>query len=210
MSYFKSFRECISDNDNELIIYAADNFQQFPRRDSSVTSKCDRTLPAAYLNDLVVLRGRLDHEYHNWLRSLGLGSDLVVEYGEDSVGVTLSELIINNPEPIKKIISKMGRKPVYVPWYSSNMESEAAKVLEAELFGAPESETLKYNDKASFKIICRQLDIPVVEGVSFEMQSQNSENYHMMEAVIKDYLRSYRSEERRVGKECRSRWSPYH
>jgi biotin carboxylase len=78
-----------------------------------------------------------------------------------------------------------------VPWYSSNMESEAAKVLEAELFGAPESETLKYNDKASFKIICRQLDIPVVEGISFEMQSQNSENYHMMEAVIKDYLRSY-------------------
>src|SRR3712207_9228994 len=25
-----------------------------------------------------------------------------------------------------------------------------------------------------------------------------------------DYLRDNRSEERRVGKECRSRWSPYH
>ena len=24
------------------------------------------------------------------------------------------------------------------------------------------------------------------------------------------YVRAYRSEERRVGKECRSRWSPYH
>ena len=24
------------------------------------------------------------------------------------------------------------------------------------------------------------------------------------------YLRDFRSEERRVGKECRSRWSPYH
>ena len=24
------------------------------------------------------------------------------------------------------------------------------------------------------------------------------------------YCNSYRSEERRVGKECRSRWSPYH
>ena len=24
------------------------------------------------------------------------------------------------------------------------------------------------------------------------------------------YITSYRSEERRVGKECRSRWSPYH
>ena len=25
-----------------------------------------------------------------------------------------------------------------------------------------------------------------------------------------DFLKQYRSEERRVGKECRSRWSPYH
>ena len=30
------------------------------------------------------------------------------------------------------------------------------------------------------------------------------ENY--MEGLVKEY----RSEERRVGKECRSRWSPYH
>ncbi len=73
MTNVKAFRECISDNDNELIIYAADNFSQFPHRDSSVSSKCDRTLPAATSNDLVVLRGILDHEYHNWLRSLGLG-----------------------------------------------------------------------------------------------------------------------------------------
>ena len=27
---------------------------------------------------------------------------------------------------------------------------------------------------------------------------------------IKGYCENYRSEERRVGKECRSRWSPYH
>jgi len=194
MTNYKAFRECISDDNNELIIYAADNFQQFPQRDSSVTSKCDRALPAAISNDLVVLRGTLDHEYHNWLRSLGLGSNLIVEYGEDTMGMTLSELIINNPEPLKKIIRKTGRKPVYVPWYSSNMENEAAKVLGAELFGAPgapESETLYYNDKASFKIICQQLNIPVVEGVSFEMQPQNSENYCIMKNVIKGFLQSY-------------------
>jgi biotin carboxylase len=71
------------------------------------------------------------------------------------------------------------------------MENEAAKVLGAELFGAPESETLYYNDKASFKIICQQLNIPVVEGVSFEMQPQNSENYRMMKNVIKRLLQSY-------------------
>ena len=29
-------------------------------------------------------------------------------------------------------------------------------------------------------------------------------------AAIKQRVNKYRSEERRVGKECRSRWSPYH
>ena len=29
-------------------------------------------------------------------------------------------------------------------------------------------------------------------------------------AAFDDYCRKVRSEERRVGKECRSRWSPYH
>jgi len=191
MTNCKTFRECISNNDNELIIYAADNFSQFPHRDSSISSKCDRTLPAAISNDLVVLRGTLDHNYHTWLRSFGLGSDLVVEYGEDTMGMTLSELIINNPEPIKEIIRKTGRKPVYVPWFSSNMEAKAAKVLEAKLFGAPESETLKYNDKASFKNICQQLNIPVVEGVSFEMQPRNRDNYRLMKNVIMRFLKSY-------------------
>ena len=28
--------------------------------------------------------------------------------------------------------------------------------------------------------------------------------------VVGGYVRDIRSEERRVGKECRSRWSPYH
>lgn len=188
MTNIKAFRKCISDNDNELIIYAADNFSQFPRRDSSVSSKCDRTLAAAISNDLVVLRGTLDHEYHTWLRSLGLGSDLVVEYGEDAMGMTLSKLILINPEPIKDIIRKTGRKPVYVPWFSGIAENEAAKVLGAELYGAPESETLKYNDKASFKNICQQLDIPVVEGFSFEMHPQDSDNFYSMKSIIMDIL----------------------
>lgn len=193
MSDYKTFRDCISNNNNnnsELIIYAADNFPQFPLRDSSVSSKCDRTLSAAKSNDLVVLRGTLDREYHNWLRSLGLGSDLVVQYGEDTKGKTLSELIIQNPEPIKEIIRIVGRKPVYVPWFSGKLEKEAANILGADLFGAPESETLKYNDKALFKNICQQLNIPVVEGVSFEMQAKNSENYSSMKNVVMGFLQN--------------------
>ena len=29
-------------------------------------------------------------------------------------------------------------------------------------------------------------------------------------SITNSYVQQYRSEERRVGKECRSRWSPYH
>ena len=187
----KSFRECISENNNELVIFAADNYAQFPQRESSIASKCDRTLAAAGINDLVVLRGSLDREYHNWLRSLGLGSDLIVEYGENENGMTLSELIISNPDPIINIILETGRKPVYVPWFSSIVENEAANVLGAELFGSTASETLKYNDKASFKNICQELYIPVVEGVTFEMLPENNENYSMMKDVVMGYLQNY-------------------
>ena len=191
MNAYLPFRKCISNNDKELIIYGADNFSQFPRRDASVSSKCDRTLPAACRDDLVVLRGKLDHEYHNWLRSHGLGPDHVVEYKAQSREMTLSELIVNNPEPIKKIIQKTSRKPVYVPWFSGHMETEAAKIFGADLFGASESATLKYIDKGSFKNLCRQLGIPVVEGSLFEMVPENSDNCFEMKRLINGYLSTY-------------------
>jgi len=64
MYSYQSLRKCISNNDNELIIYGADNFSQFSRRDASVNSKCDRALPVARGDELVVLREKLDHAYH--------------------------------------------------------------------------------------------------------------------------------------------------
>ena len=148
------FREFISNSDKDLVIYGADNFSQFPRRDSSISSKTDRALAAACSNDAVILRGQLDHDYHRWLRSLGLGTDLVVSYDAQCGALTLSELIITNPEPVLELIKKTNRKPVYVPWYSGNAEKEAARVIGAQLLGASETETLKYNDKASFKHLC--------------------------------------------------------
>ncbi len=193
MNKYRPLRKCISSNDKELIIYGTDNFSQFPRRDVSVSSQCDRALPVACRDDLVVLRGKLDIEYHKWLRSHGLGSDYVVEYKTRSREMTLSELIVNNPEPIKKIIQKTGKKPVYVPWFSGHMETEAAETLGADLFGASESLTLKYNDKASFRTICRQLDIPVVEGNLFEMCPENSQNCLEMKEIINSHLSGYKT-----------------
>ncbi|HIJ78546.1 MAG TPA: hypothetical protein HPP69_04440 [Deltaproteobacteria bacterium] len=191
MTYYPPLRECMTNNNDELIVYGADNFAQFPRRDASVRSKCDRALPAAGRDDLVVLRGKLDREYHSWLRSLGLGSDHVVEYKAASQGLSLSELIIKDPEPILKIVRDTGRKPIYVPWFSGQMEAEAARVLGADLFGAPEEATLQYNDKAGFKQICQQLDIPVVTGASFAIHPEDMGNASEMARVVNRYLTTH-------------------
>ena len=36
------------------------------------------------------------------------------------------------------------------------------------------------------------------------------QNYEVLVSMIEKKAEELRSEERRVGKECRSRWSPYH
>lgn len=181
-------RECISNSDDELVIFGADNFSQFPHRDSSIRSSCDRALPSASGSDLVVLRGDQNRQYYDWLRSLELGPDNVIEYNQQSSEFSLSQCIIRNPDPILKHIEKTGRKPVYVPWFSGKMEAEAAKIIGADLFGATEEATTQYNEKAEFKNICKELEIPVVAGTTFEITPEKSENGGDMDRVIRKLL----------------------
>ena len=48
-------------------------------------------------------------------------------------------------------------------------------------------------------------------GVKVSLGYEWSLNVHIDSRwLFTDYLDDVRSEERRVGKECRSRWSPYH
>ena len=49
-----------------------------------------------------------------------------------------------------------------------------------------------------------------MEQVRIEAEKILSETYGTKYNIYADGLNIYRSEERRVGKECRSRWSPYH
>lgn len=185
-------RQHISNNTDEVVIFGADNFAQFPRRDQSIQSKCERALAGASEDDVVVLRGRLDQEYYTWLRSHDLGPGNVVEYKESTRNLSLSECIVKHPEPILKIIEKTSRKPVYVPWYSGMMETEAASRIGAELFGATGAATVKYNDKSEFKTICQELDIPVVTGHSFNMNPEDSDNASDMAQIINLYLKSHK------------------
>ena len=52
--------------------------------------------------------------------------------------------------------------------------------------------------------------LPVTEVILDEMQEQSVELDYVLPDYDPDIFRMIRSEERRVGKECRSRWSPYH
>ena len=42
------------------------------------------------------------------------------------------------------------------------------------------------------------------------MENEGRESQTNYGPMVQISLKEYRSEERRVGKECRSRWSPYH
>lgn len=184
-------RSYISNNRDELVIFGADNFAQFPCRDGSIRSSCDRALAGASNQDLVVLRGRLDRDYYTWLRSHNLGSGHFVEYKESSRELSLSECIIKHPEPVLEVIEETGRTPVYVPWYSGKMESEAAGRIGAEMFGATGATTVRYNDKSQFKTICQQLDIPVVAGDSFTVTPGDRNNTNDMADVINKHLATH-------------------
>ncbi|MBI9090252.1 MAG: hypothetical protein JEZ12_13630 [Desulfobacterium sp.] len=182
------FRECISDDDNECLVYGTDNLSQFTLANGLIASKCDRALPAARSNDVVVLRGNLDQEYQSWLRSLGLGTDHILAYGESSRKKTLSQVIVENPEPVQRIIQAMNKKPVYVPWFSSEAEEMAAISIGADLFGAPATLTWKYNEKSIFKNVCRQLDIPMVDDTVFFLHPEEKKNVLEMDEIIQSYL----------------------
>src|ERR1039457_638400 len=60
--------------------------------------------------------------------------------------------------------------------------------------------TVTQVDKGSFKCICGLSEAPNRQRHTHTCNDSNYEFYHP----------KVRSEERRVGKECRSRWSPYH
>ena len=50
----------------------------------------------------------------------------------------------------------------------------------------------------------------VLDDITFTFESGNIYGLYGRNASGKTMLLLLRSEERRVGKECRSRWSPYH
>src|SRR2546425_12994996 len=77
--------------------------------------------------------------------------------------------------------------------------------------------TLSLHDALPISIAVRREDIPAdviarEKEIYREQVAQEKKPDHVKEKIVEGRLNSFyeRSEERRVGKECRSRWSPYH
>ena len=63
-----------------------------------------------------------------------------------------------------------------------------------------------------FKEYFRNTDILLIDDIQFisGKEAMQEEFFHTFNALLDKGSKIIRSEERRVGKECRSRWSPYH
>ncbi|MCB9030034.1 MAG: hypothetical protein H6619_03210 [Deltaproteobacteria bacterium] len=192
------FRDVISTSNNDLVIFASDVLGQphralYAETNPYVYAKCSRALPVAKNEDLVLLSGKLDQQYYQWIRSLGMGPAETVAFGYEGVDKSLSELVIENPAEVLKTIEKTGRKPIYVPFYSGHTEAECAKTLGAELFGAEEGVCAKYFSKATFKEECIKLGINVVGGVEHKLTDHDPIEYEELEKLVHALLGDYGS-----------------
>ena len=69
--------------------------------------------------------------------------------------------------------------------------------------------------KGLIELIEKRYGLEVLDS-HYVLVDEKFKQYNMMlyvklpKQMLDEFKRLYRSEERRVGKECRSRWSPYH
>ncbi|MEZ4753199.1 MAG: hypothetical protein R3A13_02690 [Bdellovibrionota bacterium] len=193
-----TFRQSISRNKDEQVIFCTDILSEpqrevFAKINPFVNLKSSRALPIALDEDIVVISGTLEPEYYAWLRSLGLGPKTVVAYNHQGTDKSLSELIIEDSSNIEKEITKSGRQPVLVPFYSGQTEAACAKLLSAELFGAPTGVCDKYFNKDTFKKICQSLEIPTVEGESHTLNQNKKLDIREIEKLVSSLLSNYSS-----------------
>lgn len=193
-----SFRECISTDPQETVVFATDILSQPQYRkknggfDPLVYTKCARAIPIAREGDIVVTVGDTNQDYYGWLRTLGLGPREVVSYPVPQEPQTVSEMIAADPTPVLRAIERTGKSPVYVPFYSGDLETSAARILNASLLGCEESITRKYFNKDSFKEVCLSLKVPTISGTTYSKGGKSKNRFikelvELTEALLHHY-----------------------
>ena len=66
-----------------------------------------------------------------------------------------------------------------------------------------------FNESKNIRNLVAQIDV-ALKGVDYEIVFVDDSKDNTPDVIMEVAKEYPRSEERRVGKECRSRWSPYH
>ena len=73
---------------------------------------------------------------------------------------------------------------------------------------------MKINNDSQYREYKRAVEVLIEKGTKLGdmelLSDSDKEEFVRLTDAIYEWEAAYRSEERRVGKECRSRWSPYH
>ena len=167
---------------------------------------------------------------YSYITQIGTGnynektSELYTDYSFITADLGIGEEASNVFQnlAVQKLTEESEKMLVAPLRFKSVLLDEMDRVINAARLGRPASMILK-NNSISDRDIILKLEEASCAGVRIDMIVRGiccvragvpgkTENLHIRSLVGRylEHGRIYRSEERRVGKECRSRWSPYH
>src|SRR3712207_3528969 len=125
------------------------------------------------------------------------------------------EMVYNSPElrscPIEETFKIIGKKwTVLIVREMLRGTKQFNRFLESIEGITPKVLTERLRELQKLGIVKRRIVSEYPIRVEYEMTDLGKELEPVLLAAASFSMRNLRSEERRVGKECRSRWSPYH
>lgn len=191
----KRLRDLFSKTSEDSVIFATDVLSQPKGKrtieyDFDVHHQCARSLPIARRDDIILLSAALDEPYYEWLKAHDLTSHHVISYNQEKPR-PLSDLIKEDPEPIRRKMEEIGKPFIFVPYYCSDNDITCAELLGIPAFGCKEAITRKYFNKVSFKEECKRLEIPMVDGGHHELQTHSPLDQDSMAEIVQRLLANY-------------------
>ena len=116
------------------------------------------------------------------------------EYTRDELDSQLKTEFISALQPAFGRLSELELRPNQIVTHNTDLEAAMNTALSA-----------KWGELRGLKVVSIALGSVTLPDEDAEMIKQAQRT-----AIMRDPTMAARSEERRVGKECRSRWSPYH
>ncbi|NEO15405.1 MULTISPECIES: hypothetical protein [Moorena] len=187
-----SILDLISSNSDQVRVFAFDiRSQPHFQGKNTLEPWASRALAVAGSEDVVIIPGNLDAEYYDWLKNLGLGPQKVFAFNRENEPALLSELIMQKADEVRAFLASIGKPLVFVPYYSADVDKEAASTIDAVFFGCDQSITLKYFDKSTFKSLCQSLGIPTVPGTILSKSSDSEDFETELRQEILGWLKDY-------------------